>query len=204
MNKFVRAYCLPALCGLFGVFGFACASSSPQVIYYSLLDTAAQGPIERKNDQLVLLVGPVTIPDILNRSQIATGGKDGIFQRSEYHRWAGDLDREIARTLTEQLAMELGTEKVVLFPGDQRLAPNCQVLINVLEMGGNLGKEANMIIRWTLIDSQGKWGPVIRRSHFSEPLGDGGYNSWVKVQQHNIRRLGKEIAGSVKENMKLQ
>jgi uncharacterized protein len=203
MNKCVPSLPLLLLGSLFWVFLAACATSSPQVAYYSLLSTTAPTAVEKRNDQLILSVGPVTIPDVLKKPKIAIGGTDGRFIISEYHRWAGEVDRDFARALAEQLAGKLGTEQVILSPGDQHITPNCQVLLDVLAMDGDLGKEARMTVRWTLIDPNGKWASIARRSHFSENLSNAGYNTWVTAQQHNIGQLSEEIAALVKERMHL-
>lgn len=181
----------------------AACTASPQVVYYSLLGGPIESVAAKRNEQLILSVGPVTLSEVLKSSQIATGGTNGRFQRSDYHRWAGVVDRDFARALSEQLAGRLGTDRVTVFPGDQQFDANCQVLVDILAMEGDLGKAAILTVRWTLVDPKGKWPPVVRRSHFSQNLTDAGYETWVKAQQHNISRLGEEISVLVREKMRL-
>jgi hypothetical protein len=136
----------------------------------------------------------VTIPDILKQTQIATGGADGRYQISEYHRWSGEVDRDFARALAEQLAGNLGTEQVAIFPWDQHLTPTCRVLVDLLSLGGAVGNDATLAVRWSLVDTKGGKTPLIRRSVFSEPAAGPGYPGWVAAQQRNIEKLGQEIA----------
>jgi uncharacterized protein len=177
----------------------ACAAAPPPVAYYSLLGTDIVKSTGQRHDQLILSVGPVNIPDVLKKSQIATDGTVGRYRLSEYHRWAGEVDREIARALLEQLAGKLGTEQVYIYPGEQYVEPTFQVTLDVLEMNGELGKEAKLSVRWTLIDPKGKTAPVARHSTFSQQPEDGGHDAWVKMQRHNISRLSDEIAALIKE-----
>ena len=135
-----------------------CAFSSPQITYYSLYapsQTAALATIPATSS-LAVSVGPVVIPDILKQTQIASGGADGRYRLSEYHRWSGELDRDFARAVAEQVARDLGTEQVALFPWDQHFTPTCRVLIDVLSMGGAPGEEATLAVRWSLVDPQGQ------------------------------------------------
>lgn len=177
-----------------------CTRTAPQTTYYSLhvpAQRAAQAPT-LADSTLALSIGPVVIPDILKQAQIATGGDDGRYRLAEYHRWSGELDRDLARAVAEQLAGNLGTERVAIFPWDQNITSNCRVLIDVLNMGGETGKEATLSVRWTLLDPQGKKPPVIRRSELREVPAAAGYAAWVAAQQRNVVKLGQEIAIEVK------
>ena len=199
MNKSIQSLRCALLLVLVSIALTACTATPPQVAYYSLLGVERVKTTGQRHDQLVLSVGPVRIPDVLKKSQIATNGTEGRYRLSEYHRWAGEVDREFGRALLEQLAGRLGTEQVYLFPGDQHLEPTCQVLLDILEMNGELGKEAKLSVRWTLIDSKGKIGPITRHSAFSQQPADSGYDTWVKTQRGNISRLSEEIAALIKE-----
>jgi len=185
---------------LIGLAMSACSGASPQVAYYSLLGADIKKSTEQRLTPLILSVGPVHTPDVLKKSQIATGGIDGPYRLSDYHRWTGEVDREFSRALAEQLAGRLGTEQVYLFPGDQYLEPTCQVLLDILEMNGELNTNAQLAVRWTLIDPKGTTAPVTRLSKFSEQLtAGGGHDAWVKAQQHNISLLSDEISALIKQ-----
>ena len=202
MNKLSQSLRLTALLALAATALAACQAASPQVTYYSLLATNAAPLAAAQQRELVLSVGPVVIPDVLKKSQIATGGAEGRYQLSEFHRWVGDVDREFARAVAEQLAARLGTEQVAVFPWDQHLQPTFRVLLDVLAMGGEPGREAKLVVRWSLVDPQGRMAPVIRRSDLSEQPAAAGYDAWVNAQQRNISRLSEEIAAAIKEAAK--
>ena len=198
MNKLTQFLCCALLSALLSTALTAC-TAPPQVAYYSLLGAENVKTTGQRRDQLVVSVGPVNIPDVLKKSQIATDGIEGRYRLSEYHRWAGEVDREFGRALIEQLAGRLGTEQVYLFPGDQYIEPTCQVLLDILEMNGELGKEVKLSVRWTLIDPKGKTRPITRHSTFSQQTADSGHESWVKAQRGNLSRLGEEIATLIKD-----
>jgi uncharacterized lipoprotein YmbA len=175
-------------------------ATTPPTAYYSLY-APAHRPVQgtaTPDSVLPVSVGPVTIPDILKQTQIATGGADGRYRLAEYQRWSGELDRDFARAVAEQLAGNLGTEQVALFPWDQSLTPKCRVQFDVLSMGGDPGKDATMDVRWSLIDPHGKRPPIVRRSTLKETPAEAGYAAWVAAQQRNIVKLGGEIATQLK------
>ena len=199
MSKSISSLRCAALIAFLGAALTACTGASPQVVYYSLLETDAAATAAPRHEQLVLSVGPINIPDVLQKTNIATGGTDGRYQLSEYHRWAGEVDRELARALVERLAGRLGTEQVYLYPGDQRVEPTFQVALDVLAMNGELGQEVTLSVRWTLIDPKGKRAPLSRLSRCSGRPADASHDAWVKAQRQNIDRLSEEIAALIKE-----
>ncbi len=198
-----RLHRLAATGLLAGVLLTGCFATSPQVSYYSLY-APAQKPASTATTtgSLGLSVGPVTIPDILKQEKIATGGADGRYRTAEYHRWSGELDRDLARAVAEQLAGNLGTERVAIFPWDQTFVADCRVYLDILSMGGEVGKEATLNVRWAL-GKPGEAQPLlIRRSDLRETPAEAGYGAWVTAQQRNLAKLGQEIATAIRENVK--
>ncbi len=125
------------LIGLLGAMLAGCSPKSPEVSYYSLFTTRAVKPGVAKDAAMVLAIGPVTAPDILRRSQIATGSGAGRYRLSDYHRWAGDVEKDFARALVELLGSRPGGGQVVLYPGVGEAT--CQLVVDILAMEGDLG-----------------------------------------------------------------
>lgn len=175
-----------------------CAPKTQTASYYSLHvpRASAQGAVPA-GDAVSVSVGPVVLPDVLKQSRIATGGEDGRYRLAEYHRWTGEVDRDMARALAERLSQALGTERVSLFPWDQQVPARFRVLVDVVGMGGSLGREATLSARWTLLDSEGKGGPLVRRTDAAQPLPDAEHSSWVAAQQRNVEKLGDDIAAAI-------
>lgn len=190
-------YCLPLalLAGLLGTVLAGCGAKSPEVSYYSLYAVQAPPAGVKAAGATVLAVGPVTAPDILRRSQIATGSGAGSYRLSDYHRWAGDVEKDFARALAEKLSSRGDAGQVVLFPAPQQV--DCQLAVDILAMEGELGREARLSVSWSLLDSRDASVAVVRRSDFRNQPEDAGYDAWVRAQQRNIAALGGEIAAAV-------
>ncbi|SFL79813.1 hypothetical protein SAMN05421830_106198 [Desulfomicrobium norvegicum] len=195
MNNLMRR---ASLLGLTLLLLSGCAGHVTTTSYYSLYAPQAGAALNVQADGgLAVSVGPVTVPDILKQTRIATGGEGGRFDLAEYHRWSGEVDREMSRALAEQLSRRLGTENVSIFPWDQHFAPRFRVLADVLNMGGVLGSEANLSVRWAVLDAERNGEPVIRRSDLSERLTAPDHSAWVAAQQRNIEKLGGVIAETI-------
>jgi len=174
-----------------------CNPTSPPVSYYSLAGVEHPAQASGKHDRLAVQVGPVTLPDVLKKSQIVFSSTGGSFQLSDQHRWSGELDRDIARAIGEQLATRLGTEQIAMYPAGQHLELTHQVVLDVVAMEGVLGKEATLVARWSVIDPKSKAARITRRSTVREQPTDNSHGAWVAAQRRNIAKLSEEIAGAI-------
>ena len=174
-----------------------CRPTSPPVSYYSLAGVEHPAQASGKQSRLAVQVGPVTLPDVLKKSQIVFSSIGGSFQLSDQHRWSGELDRDIARAIGEQLAARLGTEQIAMYPAGQHLELTHQVVLDVVIMEGVLGKEATLVARWSVVDPKSKTARITRRSTVSEPPTDSNHGAWVAAQRRNIAKLSEEIAAAI-------
>lgn len=187
---FVSCFIPLGLCG--------CGSKTPPVSYYSLLGPELASSASEQNGRMTLLIGPITLPDILKKQQIVTGRAGERYLLSENHRWSGMLDRDFARAIGEYLSHSLGTEQIALYPLEQNVSPTHQVVCDVLAMDGVVGEEARLVVRWSLIDPATKSVKLTRRSQCVQQPADASYEAWVAAQRNNIRCLGEKIAVDLK------
>ena len=183
------------LVGLLVALLAGCSSKSPEVSYYSLFTAGPVKPGKTEDTATVLAIGPVTAPDILRRSQIATGSGAGRYRLSDYHRWAGDVEKDFARALAELLAGRGDAGQVVLYPAPQKA--DCQLAVDILAMEGELGQEARLAVSWSLLDSRHQATAVARRSAFGRQPEDAGYDAWVRAQQANLAEFSEEVGDTL-------
>ena len=192
--------CLPfrlVLAGLLAAILTGCAAPPSPVVYHSLLGADTGAATAVRADGPALVVGPVSVPDLLHNSRLATGS-DGRYQLAENHRWAGGVDREIGRALAERLAALLATERVTLFPQAPKAKTAWRVQVEVLALDGEPGQWAHLEVRWTLLDPAGT-GPRTRRGDYRQALTEPGHAAWVAGQRANLARLGEDIAAVIRE-----
>jgi len=178
-------------------FQAGCSMKTPEVNYYSLVDTSQSAVQNLQHPNLTVSVGPIILPEVLQKNQIATDGQNGRYIRSEFERWAGRVDRNFARAVGEQLAINLGTERILFYPESKNLQPDWQVALEILAMEGKLGEEALLTVRWALFNPQDKANTKVFRSQYRQVPELGSYNSWIKAQRQNIKELGAEISTAI-------
>ncbi len=173
--------------------------SSPKVTYFSLLTMKQLGEVQSVASlpDVKLGIGPITIPDSLKRSQIATRQHGNQYAFDEFNRWAGLLARDLTSVFGDNLGQLLGVEKIGVFPWMPFFEPSYRVMVDVIQFDGALDGEAVLGARWAISDSEGKEFLVGKKSVYSKPLEDASYASLIKAESQVVAELSKEIAGEI-------
>lgn len=105
-----------------------CASTEPSRFY--ILDT-----IDRVSDgesDLSIGVGPVGIPEHLDRPQIVIRVSPNKLELSDFDKWAGSLRDNISQVLSENLSRLLSTDRVSTYPWQTNQAIDYKVTVEIL------------------------------------------------------------------------
>jgi uncharacterized lipoprotein YmbA len=143
-------------------------------------------------------VGPVLVPGYLNRMQIVTRNAADEVEISTYHRWAEPLQAGVAQVLANDLAMQIGSERIAVFPWRGRIdqALDYQVVVVVLRFEGSPGRQVTLDARWRLVGKDGK-ELVLKRTTISEPVARDGYQALVLGMNQVLGALAHEIAAEI-------
>ena len=173
---------------------------SPEVSYYSLLTMEQLGKVQAVSayPEVRLGVGPVTIPDSLKRSQIATRQHGNQYEFDEFNRWAGVLESDITSVLGDNLGALLGVEKIGFFPWMHHFKPTYRVMIDIQRFDGDLSGEVVLGVRWAVADGDGKEFLAGGKSVQRQTLNDASYASLVRAMSLALADLSKELALEIK------
>ncbi len=145
-------------------------------------------------------VGPVELPEYLNRPQIVTRESRNELQFAEFDRWAGSLEKGFSRVLAENLSILLSTDRVAVYPW--KTPPiDYQVAVNVTRFDGKPGGDVSLIARWTILGDNGKKVILDRRSSLSEEASEDDYDAIVSAQSRLIEALSREIATAIEADL---
>ena len=182
-----------------------CGSNSPKVAYYTLNPLAGmQSEVKPSatDQKLSIGVGPVEIPEILDRPQIVTRSGPNKLNVDEFNRWAGRLDENFARVLADNVSVLLGTDQVAVYPWQTEFKPDYRVLLEIRYFEGQWGQDVLLEAIWSLAHQQSKQTSAIRKSLIKEPLPtEPDYEALVAAHSRAIAQLSREI---VKEIQNLQ
>ena len=177
-----------------------CRGTSENARFYKLnsiliSDEAAQ----TAGKGVAIGIGPIKFPDHLDRPEIVTRTSRNALQIGDFDRWAGSLREDFSRVLTENLSILLSTDYVFVFPWGKTIPIDYQVKVEVSRFDGELGKNATLIARWTVLESgEKKTLKAVRRSSISRPTEGNSYEAMVAALSRTVEQLSQEIAETIK------
>jgi len=182
-----------------------CGGSSQRVEFYTLnplTDMQANANSPAADQKLSIGVGPVEIPEMLDRPQIVTRSGPNKLNVDEFHRWAGRLDENLAGVLAENISLLLATDQVAVYPWQTDFKPRYRVALKIRYFEGQWGKDVILEAIWSVSGQQSQQTHIQRKSVINEPLSpEPDYAALVAAHSRAIAQLSREI---VKEIQNLQ
>lgn len=177
--------------GLLAVQLLSCAS--PKSFYV----LSAEGPAPAGGGTAIG-VGPVALAGYLDRANLVFQESGNRMAIAESHRWAGDLEENIARVTAANLGRRLGTGNVRTYPwagdGDLRY----QVTLDIRQLHGNADGEAVLEAAWRVYSLPDRRMVAASSWAGTEALSADGYDALAAAQSRLLARLAGEIAATVK------
>lgn len=202
MREFRFLSLLLLVCGSLHLAG-CLGGRTPDSHFYTLTPPETRTGQAASPSGRLLTVGPIDIPDYLNRRQIVTRTGLNELVVAEFDRWGGSLDSEITRSLVADLADRLAPRGITVLPWKSfPLMPaqvSYRVPVSIARFDGQLGESAVLSARWELYSTEGtkEAPPLVRAVTITEKAEGGGYQSQVAAMQRALGRLGAEMAESI-------
>jgi len=142
---------------------------------------------------MIIGVGPVKIPEYLDRPQMVTKDKKGILKFDEFNRWGESLDLGTARLIREDLAVMLPGAKLTLYPWNPSIAVKYQVIVEVVQLDSQLDRDMFLVMQWTVIDVQHSKTVIIKRSEFRKAIVPQDYSGLAKTLSAACASLSSQM-----------
>lgn len=190
-----RIASIAAVCAV-AAFGAGCAA--PPSHFYILNPTATPTatPIAT-SAEISVVVGPVSIPTIVDVPQIVVSTSPNQVSLDEFNRWASPLQNNISRVVTENLVAMLGTPSVSQFQQSLNAGADYRVAIEVQSFESALGEAATLNAAWIVRrtkDGKAQTG----RTTVREPAQEKGYDALAAAHSRALARLSQDIADAVR------
>ena len=179
---------------LLGLYG--CASSPPTRFYVLPSLTGAETAPPAAQRDLIIGVGPVTLHPYLDRPQIVTRASQARLILGEFDQWGAPLRDSVTRSLAENLALLVSTDRVVLYPWSRTTVPDYQVTVEVLQFDAGPGGEVILAARWQILNTDEKV-LVMRTSRLTAAAGGHEYEAAVIAMGRTLDALSREIAAAL-------
>jgi uncharacterized lipoprotein YmbA len=193
----------PLLAGALTLALAGCVGSSRPSRFYTLAPSDVHPAATTTRAQAALAVGPVEIPDYVDRHQIVTRAGTNELVVADFERWAGSLREEITRSLVAVLADRLAPRNVAVAasrsPDLVPAASTYRAAVTITRFDGAVGESVVLRGRWSLFaERDGKAGSVtVREATITEEIHGAGYDALVAAMERALVRFGEQMADSV-------
>lgn len=155
MNKVGRAGPLLLVAALVALQACTVLPAQPEASRFFLLTSTTDTVAPRASGpghELSLGLGPVSLPDYLNRRELVTRVNADQLVLSDINRWAEPLDANFRNVLAQDLASMLGTHLVTIFPWYGTAQIDYQVEIQVHRFETGPGDRSQLDASWLIKD----------------------------------------------------
>jgi uncharacterized protein len=179
-------------CCILASVGAGCAS--PRSDFYTLSRSAKAAPATADYS---VAVGPVSVPEVVDRQEIVVRtGPNQVFI-DEFHRWGSPLRDDIARGIAGNLSALLGAPQVSVFPHPTFSSAKYRVAVNVMVFDSTPGESAALDAVWGI---RGAVDGGIRsgRTTVRETVSDAGYSALIAAHSRALEKLSEDIADAIR------
>ncbi|WP_321908432.1 MULTISPECIES: PqiC family protein [unclassified Paraburkholderia] len=178
--------------------------SSPSPTFYALraddgsAATAAAAPaVPTGAAALDVVVGPVTVPDMVDRPQIVTRNPDNTIAMNEFARWAAPLKLDIGRVVAADLAQRLGAARVSTVDVGATPPPVWRVRVDITRIDSVLGDSVTIDAQW-IVKPPGHAALTLGHTLAHEKVTSQDYGALVDAHDRALAAISADIAAAIR------
>jgi uncharacterized lipoprotein YmbA len=172
-------------------------SRSPRVTFYTLEPGAQVETAAAATAIPTVAVGPVTLPEVVDRPQLVVRVSANRVDILETHRWAEPLKSEIPRLIAENLGRLLGSSRVSSYLQHAGADADYRVLVDIQRFESSPGEAVTVEAVWSLRRAAGG-APKTGRSLVREPVGAEGYDPLVAAYGRALLAVSHDLARAIR------
>jgi uncharacterized lipoprotein YmbA len=168
---------------------------SPRVTYYTL--NVAATPDSTAPALEPVAIGPVTMPELLDRPLLVVRTTANRVDVLETHRWAEPLKSEIPKIIAADLTLLLNQTRVSVYPQNAAQDADYRILIDIQRFDMTAAQGGSLEALWTVRRAAGGI-PLNGRTVVSEPAAASGYDALVAAQSRALAVLSRDLAKALR------
>jgi uncharacterized lipoprotein YmbA len=175
----------------------AACSGAPKEQFYTLSDSAGSGSAPLPALEYGVAVGPVYVPDAVDRPQFVLRTQGAQVRIAEQVRWAEPLKEGIARAVATNLAHALNNARVSPRPYSEVGNADYRVIVDVQRFDSTLGESATLEVIWAV--RRTKDGELqTGRVRLQERVSGGDYEALVAAHARALNAVSRDIADAIR------
>ena len=194
MNKLLKGLiitlCLPLT--------LAACGTTPASKFYLL---SAQTTTFPTGSTPSLGVGPIEIPEYLNRNALVYNREGNRLHIADFERWAEPLDSSIVRVIRINLASLLDTQDVQSYPWSNNNRPDYGVEVSVLNLDAN-DTRARLVAEWHIYRAKNRETILRRVVELEHPIQGSPVTAAEVAPAYSnlLMQLSEVIAAAISED----
>jgi len=179
-----------------------CASSPPSK-FYQLSPVQNKTPVTREafpDQNITIAIGPVRVPDYLDRPQIVTRSGKNELKLSEFDRWASSFDNDVNRVLVEDISSLLPADRFFVVRWtpylESQVSVSYRIEVLVDRFEGALGNSVLLKAQWTVF-TKDKRLLLKKEAEIREEMNGSSYETLVAAMSSALERLSMDISGGI-------
>ena len=194
----MRKFLLPALLAAAGFSMTACGTSPPSSYY--TLKTAEFEYAQDDADSTVLGIGPIRVPEYLERSQIVTRGEDAELKLDDFNRWAEPVAESLHRILARNVDAILDDVIVIGYPYGRLADYDFRLVGQIDRFDMDAAGTTRLSLIWGVTTADGKTLVSPRRRQYVEAGGNPGDPDAVAgAMSRCLEQFSREIAAAMRD-----
>jgi len=179
-----------------------CLGTSRPSRFYTLEPVQVRDGPGGTATEATLAVGPVELPDYVDRPQIVTRSGTNELVISEFERWGGSLDKQISGSLVATLRDRLASRQIAVVPWSSAVLSSgtpYRVAVSVSRFDGVPGHSVILQARWELCTRSGGKEESLgaKEASVTEHIDGSDYEALVAAMERALVRLGQEMADGI-------
>ena len=194
LNKHLNRFILLCVSALLS----ACASTPTN--FYTLESQSRPPAVTTiaSAKKLLIGIGPLTLPALLDRKGIVTRAENNSVQIAEFDQWAAPLQNNVIAVLSKNVATLQPNAIVRAYPWSVYGNVDYRVIIDISRFDTQLGKSANLEASWAIMEEKNHTIISNGQTKLQQPLNDASYNSAAQALSKLLDDFSQQLSSGAR------
>ncbi|BAN27922.1 PqiC family protein [Caballeronia insecticola] len=189
----------PVLVFLVPAMAILAGCTSPRASFYRLSADPSLSAATARAPQRPVIVGPVTVPDLVDRPQIVTRNTNNEVALNEYARWGEPLRSSVADAIAGDLAVLLGSNRVAVASRAVADPQAYRVRVDIQQFESVPGDAVAIDAQWS-VRRFGDDNALNGRSLVREPVTGPDFDALVAAHSRALASVSRDIATAIERD----
>jgi len=183
---------------------FTYCSSSPPIQKY-ILTPSIEDDVEtlssKSNAEISIGIGNIEFSDYLMRPEMVSFKGSNELNVDQFNRWAEPLEENFERVLIENLSRLIPTDRIYIFPRQEKEPNSFQITIAVREFGMRADSMVVLDARWSVSKNITSDFLMKRRSFYTKNAAGFSIEGKVVLLSNLLGKFSRDIANEIRKEI---